>query len=134
MSTRTNQGVALRLSKPPIRTDEDVLSPTYFDKPEFREYADLVGNIIETAKTALTIGDIKRRLGSRLNDDWLGCALEYWLTDRIEKVSEISPVRYQSKANNRRARLSTSDEINHGLFARKWKHPKSFANYADWQT
>lgn len=61
---------------------------SYFETAEFQKYRKLVVSIVCKSHKPMTIGDIKKELGSSLIDHWLMDALEQSI-DTIEKMNRI---------------------------------------------
>ncbi len=66
----------------------DIDQDDYRLKPPFIAYCARVRSVL--SKTGITVGEIKRRLGDDLNDNWLGEALDSLKMDGKASVTECA--------------------------------------------
>src|SRR5437868_7066840 len=67
---------------------------TYLDRKPFKDYCQMISDIIHAADHALCIGEIHRELADRKQERWTADALE--MISGIEEAS-IQPTRYRPR-------------------------------------
>jgi len=92
------------------------VTPSYLDTREFKEYAAAIGEIIQAAKSSVSIRDIHRKLGDKVRIEWTADALEY--VNNIVAIG-ILPTRYRTSTCVKSPRKVSSKKAN----SMRWMFP-----------